>query len=451
MQASVQFRPQNRDLGMVMRQVDEDLAIFLGMKNAEKEKNEHSVIRKSNEFDESKGVEPKSDSLLILNASQEEIFPISADDNLLDLEIERSDYNWLVTQQDSSLIPSVEVDVQDSAASQTKISYGEAISVKSQASSILNFFERWCNILENTCEESASLRDSPLHQDSSTSTDSSAMAIKRPLSSENRKPTPRAATPTARSTMPSKSKPSRASTPTSRSTLPSSKPTAAQSRSSSRSSTPSRPSIPIVSKSAPTRSATPTHRPAAPSTTSDRSSSGRKMGPAILKTSVPFRGTSPTVKSRPSKPSDTLSLSHDATQNPKVSIPKRPVSASNEKQRQKSCSPAKVRAPISGGNKMGSKMLSRSRGYSNEGDEVNPVLMGTKMVDRVVNMRKLAPPRQDEYVSQDNTRKSSGQENSGFGRSLSKKSLDMAIRHMVCIFYSSLLCNIYCWLIATEK
>lgn len=37
MQASVQFRPHNRDLGVVVREVDEDLAIFLGMKNGEKE------------------------------------------------------------------------------------------------------------------------------------------------------------------------------------------------------------------------------------------------------------------------------------------------------------------------------------------------------------------------------------------------------------------------------
>lgn len=36
MQASVQFRPHNRDLGVVMREVDEEIAIFLGMKNGEK-------------------------------------------------------------------------------------------------------------------------------------------------------------------------------------------------------------------------------------------------------------------------------------------------------------------------------------------------------------------------------------------------------------------------------
>ncbi|KAI3447771.1 hypothetical protein Pfo_004436 [Paulownia fortunei] len=440
MAASVQFRPQNRDLGMVMREVDEDLAIFLGVRNGEKERNDHLLLDESDAFDDSKGAEPKPDSFLILNASQAEIVPIVADDNLLNLEIERSDYSWLLTQPDSSLLPSVEADVQDSAASQTKVSNGEGISLKSE--------------LENTCEESASLSDSPLQLATSTSADSSNAKNRRPLSSGDRKSTSRVATPTGRPALPAKSKPPRASTPTSRATLPSSKPMAAQARSStparatSRSSTPaSRPSIPVISKSAP-RSATPTSKPVTPSTmssvsASDRSASGRKTSSTMLKSSVPSRGTSPTVKSRPSKPSDILSLSHDAPQNPKVSMPKRPASASrgrlsapathssfsNEKPRKKSCSPAKVRAPISTAHKTGSKMLSRIRGCSIDGDDVNPVLMGTKMVDRVVNMRKLAPPKQDEYVSQENPRKSS-QENSGFGRSLSKKSLDMAIRHM---------------------
>lgn len=52
MQASVQFRPQNRDLGMVMREVDEDLAIFLGIRNVEMEKNEHFLVQECDQFDE---------------------------------------------------------------------------------------------------------------------------------------------------------------------------------------------------------------------------------------------------------------------------------------------------------------------------------------------------------------------------------------------------------------
>lgn len=50
-QASVQFRPQNRDLGMVMREVDEDLAIFLGIRNVEIDKNDHLLVEEPHHFD----------------------------------------------------------------------------------------------------------------------------------------------------------------------------------------------------------------------------------------------------------------------------------------------------------------------------------------------------------------------------------------------------------------
>lgn len=79
-----------------------------------------------------------------------------------------------------------------------------------------------------------------------------------------------------------------------------------------------------------------------------------------------------------------------------------------------------------------------NRGYSRANDNVSPVVMGTKMVERVVNMRKLAPPRLDGTNSSHNLsgKSSSSPDTSGFGRSLSKKSLDMAIRHMVWHFFT---------------
>ncbi|XP_010505431.1 PREDICTED: uncharacterized protein LOC104782251 [Camelina sativa] len=60
----------------------------------------------------------------------------------------------------------------------------------------------------------------------------------------------------------------------------------------------------------------------------------------------------------------------------------------------------------------------RSTGRSKSSNDVNPVLMGTQMVERVVNMRKLPPPKYDDKTSL------------GFGRNLSRSSLDMALRHM---------------------
>ncbi|KAL0338201.1 UNVERIFIED_CONTAM: hypothetical protein Sangu_1342200 [Sesamum angustifolium] len=412
MQATLDFRPGNRDPGMVMREVDDDFAIFLGMGKDEKER-----IEDSDEFNGSTGGEPRPDSLSMPNETQLETVKTLSTDSFLNLKIDRRDHDWLLTEGDISLLPSEEVEgQQDSAANQTGMSDGEGIFLKSEVA--------------NTSKE--------------LGLDSSAAANGRPFSSGDRKPTHRAATPTRRPALPAKSKPSCASTVTSRATLSSSKPTPAQARAS----TPSRATphtIPGCSRTAP-RSTTPTRKPVTASTTSalsasDHPSSGRKTGSTVLKTRGPSRGTYQTVKSIPSKPSEMLFLSHEASQNPKVSMPKRPTSASrgrpstlvatNGKPRQKSCSPAKVRAPNGSAHKLWNYiMLSRSRGCSNSGgDDVNPVLMGTQMVERVVNMRKLAPPKQDEYISNDRPKKPS-LGNSGFGRSLSKKSLDMAIRHM---------------------
>ncbi|KAL3839407.1 hypothetical protein ACJIZ3_023998 [Penstemon smallii] len=384
MSASVQFRPQNRDFGMVMREVDEDLAIFLGIRNSENPNNVHLKVEDSNEFDDSKGEDPNCKISLTSNAPQPEFVQIAADDNFLKLENERSDFDWLLTQADTSLLPSTEINVQDSVTTQTDISKADGISQESKLAT-------------------------------STTIDSSN---KRFLSSGNRKPTPRASTPTSRVTGPAKSKPSRSSTPTSRPTMPSSKPVTSQPRSSTPAKTTS-------------RSSTPTRKPvSAP----NQSSSVRKTGTTLLKNPMPSSITS----SRPLKPLEKLSVSHNGPQTQKVIMPKRPASASrgrpsailsssNGKPRQKSLSPVKVRAPSSAiARKNGSLMVSRSRGQGNGGDEVNPVLMGTKMVERVVNMRKLAPPKQDDNLSNDNSLRKSSQ----FGRSLSKKSLDMAMRHM---------------------
>ncbi|PON43519.1 hypothetical protein PanWU01x14_272920 [Parasponia andersonii] len=72
--------------------------------------------------------------------------------------------------------------------------------------------------------------------------------------------------------------------------------------------------------------------------------------------------------------------------------------------------------------------MSKSR--CSDSDEVSPVVIGTQMVERVVNMRKLAPPKRENDHSAHNYSGGKSSDSSGFGRSLSKKSLDMALRHM---------------------
>lgn len=268
-----------------------------------------------------------------------------------------------------------------------------------------------------------------------TGVNSSHTAKRIPLSSGGRKATPRSATPTGRTSLPAKSKSSHPST----TTLKVTKPVAGQGRSV----TPAR--LESISSKSSMRSAIRTLKPSTRAMTSsasakDQFSPGRKTDPVVS------HGTSTFLKTKPSKPSAMLTTSHDTPQNLKTLNPLRAASASrvrpsvpytillNAKSTQKACSPSRERAPSGNHPKSESMTLTRNRSrHTNGGDEVNPVLMGSKMVERVVNMRKLAPPKQDEYSSQDYAQKNF-REGSGFGRSLSKKSLDMAIRHMVCIF-----------------
>ncbi|KAK4396130.1 hypothetical protein Sango_1449600 [Sesamum angolense] len=306
MQATVDFRPGNRDPGMVMREVDEDFAISWGWGRMKRRglRTPMSLMAQP--------ARARPDSLSMPNETQLETVKTLSNYSFLNLKIDRRDHDWLLTEGYISLLPSEEVEgQQDSAANQTGISDGEGSFLKSGAS--ISFPE----FVASTSKE--------------LGLDSWAAANGRPFSSGNRKPTHRAATPTRRPALPAKSKPSCASTFTSRATLSSSKPTPAQARAS----TPSRATphtIPGCSRTAP-RSTTSTRKPVTASTTStlsasDHPSSGRKTGSTVLKTRGPSRGTYQTVKSMPSKPSEMLSSSHEASQNPKVSMPKRPASAS---------------------------------------------------------------------------------------------------------------------------
>ncbi|OAY38433.1 hypothetical protein MANES_10G014000v8 [Manihot esculenta] len=300
----------------------------------------------------------------------------------------------------------------------------------------------------------------------------SVASATKPTTVPAAKPTASAVKPTipTRSSTPSRST-ARSSTP-SRSTARSSTP----SRSTARSSTPTaRPSIP-PSKST-SRASTPTRRPSTPSSVPTKSApvkstasvtktmpstatisappvksipSVTKATPTIARNPVPSHGNSPTTKSRPWKPSEMPGFSLDTPPNLRTSLPERPLSATrgrpgapssrsssveptpNGRPRRQSCSPARGRAPNGFMHASGSSVPAINRGNSKVKDNVSPALVGTKMVERVINMRRLAPPKQDDKLSPlgNLSGKSSSPDSSGFGRTLSKKSLDMAIRHM---------------------
>ncbi|MCD7458591.1 hypothetical protein HAX54_038626 [Datura stramonium] len=462
MATSVQCRPQERTLGMVMKEVDEDLAMFLEMRRSEKDMNDQLAKCNSEELDQQLGSEVDF-SLL----SNETSMKPANQDYLLNSENDKNDYDWLLSPPQSPSDPSPQVEKQNtpvhqiaansgSTAQDCKIEKDSSTTAPESKISIGHDIAQAANSLEGP-----SLKINSTGQPATSRSKNSSAGNGKPSSSGGKKETStRSATPTGRPRA-SASKPSRSSTPTSRATLPSVKPVASTARSSTptraapRSSTPtSRSSKPSASKSA-SRSATPTRRPSTPSSipivsvSGSRSSSSTKTGTTTLKKTAPSRGTSPTVKSRPLKPLETPSLSRDSSINSKTSVPKRPASASrgrptapgarssttnsnvDGKPRRRSCSPSRQRATTAIFLSNAAALLSKSRGYGNEKDDVNPVLIGTQMVERVVNMRKLAPPKQDDNLSHENpSKKSLSRENSGFGRSFSKKSLDMALRHM---------------------
>ncbi|XP_065854587.1 uncharacterized protein [Euphorbia lathyris] len=409
---------------MVMKEKDEELALFLEMRRRGNDK--EKVQGNSDSLDTSLGTfNPRGSSVSNIPPRK------TAAERFLDSENDKSDYDWLLTPPRT---PSLEMESQKTAMSQNRMANACVTALKSR--------------LINIQEEPASRTNlgskritlpSALHSSNCTN--------RRPSSTSAIRP----ATPTGRATLPTSTKPSRSSTPTSRATMPSFKPGPVRSstptRTVTRSSTPAgRPSIPVL-KSA-VRSSTPTRQMSTPASAPGfaRSSSVTKSASSTLKNPVPPRGNSPAKMSRPMKPYEIPGFSLDAPPNLRTSLPERPASASRGRPggtharsscvetgskgrpRQQSCSPTRGRAKNSSANGGRISIPSKSRTLSNGSDDVNPVLMGTQMVERVINMRKLAPPKQDDLHSTHNS--SCGLDSTGFGRTLSKKSLDMALRHM---------------------
>ncbi|XP_059595133.1 uncharacterized protein LOC100254532 isoform X3 [Vitis vinifera] len=445
MPVSVLGEQPERNLRMVMKEKDEELLLFLEMRRREKEKNDSLLLESPDApFGSKPDVSPISKIVSSMPVRK------TGPDEFLDSENDRTDYDWLLTPPGTPLFPSLEMESQKTVMNQIEVSNARPATLKSR--------------LPNLQPQPASRSNDAARQPAmSSGLNSSHTGNRRPLSSGGPKSTAsRPATPTGRPTLPATSKSSRPSTPTSRATLPSTKLTAppvrssTPTRSTARSSTPTtRPSV-TASKST-SRSATPSRRSSTPTPSSAtrasappaRSSSVAKSGPTASKSTVPSRGSSPIVKSRPQKPSEKPGFSLDAPPNLKTSMPERPASASrgragaasgrststeagsDARLRRQSCSPSRGRGSLGSSSSNGNSIPAMRRAHSNGSDNVSPVLIGTKMVERVVNMRKLAPPKQDDHRSAHPAGKSSSApDSSGFGRTLSKKSLDMALRHM---------------------
>ncbi|KAJ6317774.1 hypothetical protein OIU76_013335 [Salix suchowensis] len=480
MQAAVVKQRQQLRATM-MKEKEEELALFLEMKKREKEQNNLLLFNNTEDFEAPFG--SRHGNSPIFNISSSTPARKTGADDFLNSENDKHDYDWLLSPPGTPLFPSLEMESQRTIMSQNGTPKARPTALKSRlASPQPEPIERGSLVSKQSA--------------SSPGLNSSGAAMRRPSSSGG--PGSRPSTPTGRPMVTTGSKPSRSSTPTSRATLSSSKPTVSAakptvsaarsttstmkstvparsstpSRSTTRSSTPTRSttqsSTPTARPSIPpskltSRAATPTRRPSTPSSSPSLSAppvkssslvaksapTVTKSAPTVARNPIPSRGSSPTVKSRPWKPSEMPGFSLDAPPNLRTSVPERPLSATrgrpgapssrsssvepipNGRPRRQSCSPSRGRGPNGILHPSGSSVPAFSRGHSKINDNVSPVVIGTKMVDRVINMRKLAPPKQDDRHSpRILTVKSSSPDSSGFGRTLSKKSLDMAIRHM---------------------
>ncbi|KAL0317068.1 UNVERIFIED_CONTAM: hypothetical protein Sangu_2121100 [Sesamum angustifolium] len=435
---------------------DEDLALFREMRKREKERNDLLLLQNSDEFDAPLG--PKTGSSPIFNITTGTPAPVrkTGADDFLNSDNDKNDYDWLLTPPGTPLFPSLEMESQKTVMSQLGTPKARPTALKSRLSNPQPEPAGRSNLSSRQPTSSPGLNTSTvgLRRPSSSGGTGSRPATPtgRPtlssssrsnLTSTSNKPTLAAAKPTSnmsiRVTSTTTSRPSRSATPTSRPTLSSAKPTVPP-----RSSTPTARST--------VRSSTPTSRSSVPASKSTSRASTPTPSFQRNKNPVPTRSNSPTVRPRPWKPSEMPGFSLDVPPNLRTSLPDRPPSATrgrpgapssrsssvepvpNGRIRRQSCSPARGRPPNgiihSSGSSVPVPAVNRLHAKAN--DNVSPVLVGTKMVERVINMRKLAPPKQDDKHSPHSnlSGKSSSPDSSGFGRTLSKKSLDMAIRHM---------------------
>ncbi|KAG2245842.1 hypothetical protein Bca4012_069107 [Brassica carinata] len=433
---------------------DEELSLFLEMRRREKEHRGESLLTGSDDISINGALTTAVSEALsgISETMSSQRYPLrrTAAENFLYSENEKSDYDWLLTPPGT---PQFEKESHRSVMNELDAPNSRPTFLKSR--------------LGNCGEEMISGNNNN-PQVSSSSGPSSVAGLRRPSSSCSSRSTSRPSTPTRRSTptttsttrtvTTTRASASRSSTPTSRATLTAARATTSTSAprtttsTGSRSATPTRsktqPSSSAPSKKSLSRAATPTRRPSTPT------------GPSVVSSKAPSRGTSPapTLKSsRPRKPPEMPGFSLEAPPNLRTTLPNRPVSDTRGRPgvasapgsrsssiergsggvvhaRRQSCSPSRRQAPI--GNTNGSLPGARGRGgKANNGgssyDSFSPVAMGNKMVERVVNMRKLGPPRLTENGGGRGTVKSNSAFNSlGYGRNLSKSSIDMALRHM---------------------
>ncbi|KAL7582526.1 hypothetical protein Lser_V15G42939 [Lactuca serriola] len=368
------------------------------------------------------------------------------DDLLNSNEGGKNDYDWLLTPPGTPLFPSLDGKESQQPARVT------ARSKSSVRSSSINKTSRLSVSQSETNHPSRPARSSSVTRSSISTTQYTNYSSRNTnilntssasVSSYIRPSTP---TKTARPSTPStRTTPSRTSTPSRTRPTPTPTPTPTPIRQNTRPSTPtSRPQTPGNLTPSPTirppsRSSTPTRRTLTPSLTPSTSSltsasrgltsNGRSNSSAVGSTSRP---SSPSPRVRPPpQPMNIIDFPHETPPNLRTTLPDRPLSAG----RSRPGGSTTVKGNLDNSN-TGSGTITRRHSSPNviRGRIPEPSGSGRSRPNSNGNVVESLDPRRTSHLPQSVTRKpvkSSNSENgTGFGRNISKKSLDMAIKHM---------------------
>ncbi|MFQ6648338.1 hypothetical protein Gotur_020728 [Gossypium turneri] len=136
---------------MVMKERDEELALFLEMRRREKEKEKSNNLLSVHNSEQQLNVPLGSNVNVNVNGNGNvggggspvsKIFsalPVrkTAADNFLNSENEKSDYDWLLTPPGTPLFPSLEMESQKTLMSQIGMSNARPVSLKTRVRTLM--------------------------------------------------------------------------------------------------------------------------------------------------------------------------------------------------------------------------------------------------------------------------------------------------------------------------
>ncbi|XP_076930160.1 uncharacterized protein LOC143594832 [Bidens hawaiensis] len=365
------------------------------------------------------------------------------DDLLSSNEGGKNDYDWLLTPPGTPLVSSMDAKESQpkpvaarsrSSVRSSSISKTSRLSVSQSESNPSTRPTRSSSVTRSSISTTQYTNYSNRNTNILNTSSASVSSYIRPSTPTNRSSTSaRASTPSATRTTPSRgSTPSRARpTPTAdRTTRPSQPTRPSTPSSSSRPQTPGSLNSPMVRPAS--RSSTPTRRTLTPclsqsatspaSSTRGLSSNGRTVGPGS-------RPSSPSPRVRPPpQPINLPDFSHETPPNLRTTLPDRPLSAG----RSRPSGSTTVKGNLEPSNTSANITRRHSSPIVSRGRVVDPTGRGRAHGNG--HVLENVEPRRTSHLPESLTRKpvKSVNPESGtvFGRNISKKSLDMAIKHM---------------------